>query len=63
MTGPTAADVREAFPAFEIVLTGGGPWQARLPGGLRIVAGTLAQLAAALNEVIAGSGTYERTGQ
>lgn len=51
--------LRAAFDGWEIVLTGDGVWEARLPGGERVVAGTLARLAEALNEFVAGSGRQQ----
>ena len=65
MTWPTAADIREAFPEFEIVLADSGYWQATLTGGekcQRIVAGTLARLAEALNELVSRRGRFTVTG-
>jgi hypothetical protein len=59
MTGPTAAEIRAAFPGVEFVLADAGYWEARLPGGERVVAGTLGQLADALNEYVAGSGRQQ----
>jgi hypothetical protein len=56
VTGPTAAEIRAAFPGVEVVLADDGHWEARFPGGERVVAGTLDQLAAALNEYIGGMG-------
>ncbi len=58
MTGPTAAEeIRAAFSEWHIVLADSGYWQADLIGGAeRVVAGTLAQLAEALNELVAGTG-------
>jgi hypothetical protein len=60
---PTAADVRAAYPEWEIWLDGDGWWHARLTTGdgpgFEPQARTLATLADELNEVIAGFGTDE----
>jgi hypothetical protein len=59
VTGPTAAEIRAAFPGVDFVLADGGYWEARLPGGDRVVAGTLGLLAEALNNLIGGTGQEE----
>jgi hypothetical protein len=60
MTWPTATDVRAAFSDWEITLAEDGYWVAELTGSReRVVAGTLAQLAQALNELVAGSGRQQ----
>jgi len=60
MTEPTAADIRAAFPEWELTLTDDGWWTARLVTSddrprPRVTARTLARLAEALNDLIGGT--------